>query len=228
MNTKNRKKHRVLLQKDIVINNIIKGIMLDLSEGGMFIHTQAEFIRGAAVDLSFTLNERPFTVKGGVQHIQPGIGIGIKFLNLSVEDYQFIKNLSNIQTHVISEEKHTKSILLVDDNEQTRSMYMSKLMRDGLTIIGAQNGTEALKRMQETKFDLVVLEIWMEGIDGFKILQLMKVNPELREIPVIVLSARSTPADLDKAIMLGAKDYLVKMVTSPAKLSEKVKSVLNG
>ena len=101
-------------------------------------------------------------------------------------------------------------------------------MSDGFTAVEARNGTEALKKLQETKFDLVILEIWTEGIDGFKILQLMKINPELRDIPVIVLSARSTPADLDKAMVLGAKDYLVKMVTSPVKLSEKVKSTLKG
>ena len=101
-------------------------------------------------------------------------------------------------------------------------------MSDGFTAVEARNGTEALKKLQETKFDLVVLEIWTEGLDGFKILQLMKINPELRDIPVIVLSARSTPADLDKAMVLGAKDYLVKMVTSPVKLSEKVKSTLKG
>ena len=79
---KNRKKNRVLLQKDIIINNIIKGYVLDISDGGMFIHTQAEFIRGARVDLNFTLNERPIQVRGSVQHMQPGVGIGIKFLNL--------------------------------------------------------------------------------------------------------------------------------------------------
>lgn len=225
---KNRKKNRVLLQKDIIINNIIKGYVLDISDGGMFIHTQAEFIRGARVDLNFTLNERPIQVRGSVQHMQPGVGIGIKFLNLSTDDFSFINDLLRSQPHMISEETKTKNILLVDDNAQTRAMYRSRLMSDGFTTVEARNGTEALKKLQETKFDLVVLEIWTEGLDGFKILQLMKINPELRDIPVIVLSARSTPADLDKAMVLGAKDYLVKMVTSPVKLSEKVKSTLKG
>src|SRR3990170_6545781 len=173
---KNRKKNRVLLQKDIIINNIIKGYVLDISDGGMFIHTQAEFIRGARVDLNFTLNERPIQVRGSVQHMQPGVGIGIKFLNLSTDDFSFINDLLRSQPHMISEETKTKNILLVDDNEQTRAMYRSRLMSDGFTAVEARNGTEALKKLQETKFDLVVLEIWTEGIDGFKILQLMKIN----------------------------------------------------
>jgi CheY-like chemotaxis protein len=225
---KNRKKDRVLLQKEIVINDIIKAYMLDISEGGIFIHTMAEFIPGARVDLSFTLLDRPIKVRGTVQHLQPGVGIGVKFLNLSIDDLSFIHESLRSRPSVMPGEQKTKKILLVDDNAQTRTLYRSKLLSDGFTIVEARNGTEALKKLQETKVDLIIFEIWMEGIDGFKFLQVMKINPELRDIPAVVLSARSTPADLDKAMTLGAKDYLVKMFTSPVKLSEKVKGILRG
>jgi CheY-like chemotaxis protein len=68
----------------------------------------------------------------------------------------------------------------------------------------------------------------MDGIDGFKVLQLMQMNPDLKTIPVLILSARSVPADVEKAMGLGARDYLLKMTTTPIKLSEKVKEILGG
>jgi len=55
----------------------------------------------------------------------------------------------------------------------------------------------------------------------------MSMNPELKRIPVIVLSARVIPADIEKVISLGAKDFLPKMTTSPVKLAQKVKEVLS-
>ena len=221
-----RKKRRILLKKEISLNNIIKGYILDISEGGMYIYTQAEFIPNAVLNLNFTINGEEIKVKGSVLHTEPGVGIGIKFLNLPPEDFSYIKKFLQCQPDVITEEPGIKKILLVDDNAQSRSIYRDRLLGEGFDAIEAANGAEALKKLQEIKFDLVIIDIWMEGIDGFKILQLMKVNPVLRKTPVIILSARSTHADLEKAIALGAKDYLIKMTTTPVKLAEKVKKIL--
>ncbi len=223
---KGRKKRRVLLKQEVIINDIISGHILDLSDGGMYIHTQAEFIHGAKLDLSFAINGRHIKARAAVQHTQPGVGIGIKFLNLPPDDFSYIKKFLECQPDIVMEDTGAKKILLVDDNTQSRCIYRNRLLGEGFNTVEASNGSEALKRLRETKFDLVVLDIWMEGIDGFKILQLMKVNPALKDIPVVILSARSTPADFEKAIALGAKDYLVKMTTTPIRLAEKVRRIL--
>jgi CheY-like chemotaxis protein len=223
-----RKKQRVMLEKEIIINNIIKGHILDISEGGMYVHTQAEFIPKSVLDLKFSLCDKQVTVKGAVQHVEEGVGIGIKFINLSVEDYTCIKGVLHNGSQVKAKETGAKKILIVDDHEQSRTMYRTKLISEGYSTTEALNGTEAFKKLQETRFDLVILEVWVEGLDGFKILQIMKINPLMKDIPVLILSARSTPADSQKAITLGARDYLVKMTTTPAKLAEKVKSILTS
>ncbi len=223
-----RKKRRILLQKKVTINDIIKGYILDLSNGGMYIHTQAEFTPGIKLDLGFVIDNKQVTVKAAVKHIHPGIGIGVKFLDLSQEASFSIRKFLESQPDIITEDAQVKKILLVDDNAQSRSIYRNRLLGEGFDTVEASNGYDALKKLQETKFDLLILDLWMEGIDGFKILQLMKINPTLKDIPVIVLSARSTSADLEKAVALGARDYLTKMTTTPLKLADRVKKILGN
>lgn len=211
--------------KEIIINNAVKGHILDISEAGAYIHTQADFIQGAILDLGFAINDKQIKVKGIIQHIKPGVGIEILFLNLLPDDLACIKNFLSARSSLSKKESPVKKLLLVDDSAQQRSAYRNKLVEEGFTVTEAQSGTEAFMRLQELKFDLVILDLWIEGIDGFKILHIMKVNPVLKEIPVIILSARSTPDDIKKAMALGATDYLVKMTTTPAKLAGKVKEL---
>lgn len=217
-----REKKRVLIQETVLINNIIKANALDISEEGMYINTQAEFVSGAVLELSFKLKDKDIKLKARVQHVQPGIGMGVRFINLSPEVYLIIKNFVDEASEIAIKPKE-RIILLVDDSAQSRAIYRNKLTLDGFAVIEASDGIEALKKLQETKPDLIILDLWMEGIDGFKFLQLLNLNPDLKDIPVIILSARSVPEDIQKALSLGAKDFLPKMTTTPVKLSEKVK-----
>lgn len=224
-----RGKKSALLQQEVIINGILKAQALDISEEGMYISTQAELLSGAVLDLGFRIGDLPIAVKGVVQHAQAGLGIGVKFINLAPEHYTVIKKFVEHSEEVAAgPRKAGKKILLVDDSAQSRSIYRNKLGLEGFAVTEAANGVEALKQLSEMAPDLVILDLWMEGIDGFKILQLMQLNPNLKDIPVIVLSARTVPADIQKAISLGAREYLPKMSTSPLKLTEKVKEILSS
>jgi CheY-like chemotaxis protein len=219
---------RVLCNLDATINGIIKVTVLDISESGMYIHTQAEFIKGTTLEMKVDIDKTPVSMRAAVRHSQPGIGIGVRFVNLSARASSLVKEFLERSPSLTKKEgeKEAKKILLVDDNEQSRVIYRNKLSMEGFTVVDASNGVEALKRLHEHNIDIVVLDIWMEGVDGFRVLQLMRLNPALKNIPVVVLSARSVPADIQKAIALGARDYLPKMVTTPLKLADKVKEVL--
>jgi len=219
-----RRKDRVFIQEPVIINGIVKAYALDINEGGMYIHTQGEFIQGALLDLSFKLKEKDIKIKAVVRHVQPGIGIGVSFINPLPEVLLIIKDFLREKSGEIKPKE--KIILLVDDSEQSRSIYKNRLISEGFTVFEASNGIEALKSVQENKPDLIILDLWMEGIDGFKFLQLMKLNPDFKNIPVIILSARTIPEDINKAIALGASSFLPKITTSPVKLLEKVKEYL--
>ncbi|MDP2279834.1 MAG: response regulator, partial [Nitrospirota bacterium] len=154
-----------MLKKEVIINDIIKGYISDISEIGMYIHAQVEFLPAAILDLSFTINEKQIKVKGVVQHVQPGVGIEIIFLNLLPSDLSDVKKFLHLQSTQLEKKSAVKKILLVDDNAQLRSAYRNKLIEDGFNVTEAQSGTEAFMRLQEMRFDLVALDLWMEGID---------------------------------------------------------------
>lgn len=225
-----RRHERILVKKDVVINGIIKAHMLDISEGGMYVHTQAELIRGAVLELKFDVDTGSVNVKAVVRNTQTGIGAGLQFVDLNAESLDLIKKFIQSQKREVTQraedEERGRKILLVDDSAQSRAIYRNKLTLEGFTVIEASDGVEALKHLSEMSPSLVILDLWMEGIDGFKMLQMMGLNPALKNIPVIVLSARSVPSDIEKAMALGARDFLPKMTTTPVKLAQKVKEIL--
>ena len=72
----------------------------------------------------------------------------------------------------------------------------------------------------------MILDLFMEKIDGFKVLKILRNNPKWEGLPVIVFSGRGTADVLEKVTNAGADEFLVKMLTSPAKLANTVKTVL--
>jgi len=226
---RDRKVERVLIKKDVIINGSLKAQAFDISEGGMYIYTQAEFNSGDLLDLDFDVDGVPIKVKARVQHTQLGVGIGVKFSGLSHEESIKIKRLLERLQHVSPVEvSGKKKVLLIDNDVRSKSVYKMRLLRDDFTVFEASNYLEAVKLLQESKPDIVVLDLWQEGMDGLNILQLMQINPDLRIIPVLILSTRNVATDVEKAMALGAKDYLLKMTTTPIKLSEKIRAISGG
>jgi class 3 adenylate cyclase len=105
--------------------------------------------------------------------------------------------------------KHPK-ILIVDD-EPFNVDYLEQELEDlNYLIMTASNGKEALDQVRSEKPDLILLDIMMPVMDGFEVLEQLKVDPLLRNIPVIVISAMNDLESVVKGIQLGAEDYLPK------------------
>lgn len=105
--------------------------------------------------------------------------------------------------------KHPK-ILIVDD-EPFNVDYLEQELEDlNYLIMIASNGKEALDQVRGEKPDLILLDIMMPVMDGFEVLEQLKVDPLLRNIPVIVISAMNDLESVVKGIQLGAEDYLPK------------------
>jgi signal transduction histidine kinase len=103
------------------------------------------------------------------------------------------------------------ALLVVDDNEDNRYTLTLQLSLQGysnLTI--ATNGHEALDFLRSRPFDLVLLDIMMPDLNGYEVLEHMKASPELRDVPVIMISALSEIDSVVRCIELGAEDYLPK------------------
>ena len=101
-------------------------------------------------------------------------------------------------------------LLVVDDIEANRVLLSARLEREGYVIATAENGRQALQLLRAGAFDLVLLDIMMPIMDGYEVLQHLKADSSLRQIPVIMISALNDLSSVVRCIEMGAEDYLSK------------------
>ena len=103
------------------------------------------------------------------------------------------------------------ALLVVDDNEDNRYTLTRRLNREGYTnLVTAAGGREALELLQSKPIDLVLLDIMMPDMNGYEVLERLKASPQLRHIPIIMISALDEIESVIRCIELGAEDYLSK------------------
>ncbi len=105
---------------------------------------------------------------------------------------------------------HPKHILVVEDNDANRVMLCRRLNKHGYATTEAADGKQALAALAGRRFDLVLCDIMMPGVDGYEVLRAMKADPELVAIPIIMISAVDEMESIVRCIEMGAEDYLQK------------------
>ncbi|MGH2417454.1 MAG: response regulator transcription factor [Candidatus Limnocylindria bacterium] len=113
-------------------------------------------------------------------------------------------------------------ILIVDDEERIRQLLRLYLERDGHRAVEAIDGAAALRAAGESRFDLVLLDVMLPGIDGLEVCRQLR---ETSDTPIVLLTARSGDADKVVGLDLGADDYIVKPF-SPRELMARVRAQL--
>ncbi len=119
-----------------------------------------------------------------------------------------------------------KKILIVEDDKFLRELLAQKLLKEGYDVLEAIDGESGQKMIKDEKPDLILLDLILPGIDGFELLAKMKEDGSVVTIPVIVLSNLGQKEDVERALGLGAKDYMVKAHFTPAEIVSKVRNVL--
>lgn len=104
------------------------------------------------------------------------------------------------------------SILLVDDNEQNLELLLAYLEELGCSLSTARDGVEALEAVAKAKPDLILLDIMMPRMSGFQVCAKLKADPATKTIPIVVVTALSEVADVERAVELGADDFVTKPV----------------
>ncbi len=119
-------------------------------------------------------------------------------------------------------------ILIAEDEENLLSVLEKKLKLKDFEVIGARDGEEALKKIGQTKPDLILLDILMPKLDGFQVLESLraKVSSPEELVPIIVISNSGQPVEINRALALGVRDYLVKAQFTPEEVLEKINKVL--
>lgn len=116
-------------------------------------------------------------------------------------------------------------VLLVDDERSIRAICRVNLEGDGLAVEEATDGADALEQIRRERPALVLLDVMMPGVDGWKAAEQLAADDETRDIPVVFLSARAAREDRVRAQELGAVGYVVKPF-DPIELSGMVREVL--
>lgn len=118
-----------------------------------------------------------------------------------------------------------KKVLIVDDEEHIRELIKFNLKKDGYHIEVAVNGREALEKIKENKFDLVLLDLMLPEIDGLEVCKDIRRNEETADIPVMMITAKGEEFDKVLGLELGADDYITKPF-SIRELMARIKALL--
>ncbi len=102
------------------------------------------------------------------------------------------------------------SLLVVDDNEMNRDMLGRRLQRQGYRVTMAVDGRQALEIIRAETFDLVLLDIMLPVMNGYEVLEELRADQALSQIPVIITTALDESDGKAKCLELGAEDYLTK------------------
>ena len=116
-------------------------------------------------------------------------------------------------------------LLLVDDNPTNLQVLYQALEAEGYELLVAQSGAEAIATAKEAKPHLILLDINMPGIDGYETCRRLKREPETKNIPVVLLTAKGRDADKRLGYEVGAVDYVIKPF-SPNRLIERIQEIL--
>ena len=116
-------------------------------------------------------------------------------------------------------------LLLVEDNAMNRDMLSRRLQRAGFDTLLAQDGAQALEQIAAQRPGLVLLDMNLPIVDGWSVCRRVRANPQLRDIPIIALTAHAMAEDRDRALAAGCDDYATKPINFPA-LLDKIRDLL--
>lgn len=120
-----------------------------------------------------------------------------------------------------------RKILVVEDNQDSRELVVKVLKNKGYLMIEAADGEEALEKAAAEKPDLVLLDISIPKIDGYEVAKRLKRDEELKDIPIVALTAHAMKGDREKVIVAGFEGYISKPI-NVRELPDQVRSYLRG
>ncbi len=118
-------------------------------------------------------------------------------------------------------------VLIVEDSPTMRQLISFALKRlRGMKIVEANDGVDGLKKLAAETFDLIFTDINMPVMDGLKLVSLVRNDPDFRHIPIVIITTEGAQEDRERALALGANDYITKPI-QPNRILDVTRNLLN-
>ncbi|MDO9464627.1 MAG: response regulator [bacterium] len=140
----------------------------------------------------------------------------LKIAGFSPKGYEFNKSAIMIREALLKKEKTSekKKILVVEDEPDVRKALKIRLEDNNWDVLLAADGDEALKEIRKSRIDLIILDIMLPKMNGYKICRLIKFDAKYKHIPVIMLTVRAEKEDKISGMEAGAEEYITKPYSS--------------
>jgi CheY-like chemotaxis protein len=173
----------------------------------------------------YTGDEAPAEVDAELKRLaRNGLVRGVRSADLLVEEtalflHRVESEVTQEQRRLIEQARERKEawiaggkVLLVDDDVRNLFALTSVMERHKLEVIHAESGQQALDTLRSEPVDLVLMDIMMPKMDGYEAIRRIRQQPELRDLPIVALTAKAMKGDREKCIEAGASDYITKPV----------------
>lgn len=118
-----------------------------------------------------------------------------------------------------------QKILVIDDEPDIVELVAYNLKKEGFGVSSASDGEEALNKIRKEDYDLIVLDLMLPGVQGMELCRILRNDPKMKHLPIIMLTAKGEEVDRILGLEIGADDYVAKPF-SPRELVARVKAVL--
>lgn len=119
-------------------------------------------------------------------------------------------------------------ILIIEDDDFFRELVRKKLQSENFTISEAIDGEKGIAAVKEKKPDLVLLDLLLPNVDGFEVLSQVRADSSFAKMPIIILSNLGQQEDIERALKLGANDFLIKSQFDIVQVIEKIRGLLSA
>ncbi len=219
-----RKYKRIPYNETLLVNNSLEVICHDISEGGLFIQLNRSLLPGSIVSITFSGKVKKFMAV--VQAVPETGGLGLMFTDMDEVRKAEMRELLEMAETANSLKGTKPLVLMVEDSSSVRKMNKTLLIREGFSVLEAADGMDALRLLGTEKPNVVLLDLHMEKMDGYKVLAYLKQNEKLKDIPVIVFSSKFSSEEQERVYDAGAAEFLPKMTTPPNKLLGIIKNLI--
>jgi len=119
-----------------------------------------------------------------------------------------------------------KKILLIEDDKDQILLYQTKFELEGFDFVSAENGTKGLEKAEKEKPDIILIDLLMAGMGGIEVLEKLKQNPKTKDIPAMIVTNLDKQELAQKAMSLGALDFIVKSRVPLREMMARIESFL--